>query len=739
MHPSPRATAVCLGLVALTLIAYGSLFSGAEHEFVNFDDYQYVRDNPHVHAGLTPASVWWATTSLAANNWHPLTWMSLQLDWQIWGNRPRGFLLTNVLLHAANAVLLFVLLRRLTGAFWPAAAVAAFFVVHPLHVESVAWVTERKDVLSTLFWLLTMFAYVYYTERPRLGRYLLVLLCLTLGLMSKPMLVTLPCVLLLLDWWPLRRFSFSPPPLTTDHSPLTTDHSPLTTRWLLLEKVPFIALVAVACVLTIRAQGGLIGSAQEAVPLRLRVLNAMVSYVAYLRQMVWPNDLAILYLHPMENMSFIGALAAGALLACVTLTAVCWRRSKPYFLLGWLWYLGTLVPVIGLLQVGQQARADRYTYIPLIGIFLALCWGASVWLGVRRAGRLTLAATAMALLVACIVVTWSQLKYWRNSTTLWDRALQVSADDPHMHAVAVAQCLHEGELDDALKRAQTFCTLYPDSWRSHYFLGIALSRLGRLDEARQSLELGLVLEPNAVAVHKELARVLLQLGKLDEARRSLERGLALEPESVAMHKELAGIFWAQERIPAAYEHYAAVARLQPHSAEGQNYRGIMLQRQGKIEEAIHCFEEAVRLAPRGVLHHVDLALALEDKGETAAAISVYRDALDIDPRWPDYCDRLARILATDPDASRRDGKEAIRRARAACSGYWCVRGREYPPFLTTLASAYAEASQFDQAVKTAEHARELAMKAGDRGLADRLTAALQRYNNGQPCRGRIGK
>jgi tetratricopeptide (TPR) repeat protein len=700
------AAGVCLGLVALTLIAYGSLLWGAEHEFVNFDDYEYVRDNPNVHAGLTPASAWWALTSLSANNWHPLTWISLQLDWQLWGKHPRGFLLTNVLVHAANTILLLLVLRRLSVPLWPAAAVAAFFAVHPLHVESVAWVTERKDVLSTFFWLLTMLAYIRYAERPGASRYILVMLCLTLGLMSKPMLVTLPCVLLLLDWWPLRRFSFSPPqaeacgyysPPTTHHSP-HDPHEPISTTRLLLEKVPLFALVAVACVLTIRAQGGVLGVAQEAVSLRVRVLNALVSYIAYLRQMVWPSKLTILYLHPGEKVSLVYALAAGTLLVGVTLAAACWWRSRPYLLLGWAWYLGTLVPVVGLLQVGQQARADRYTYIPLIGVFLASCWGAAQWMGDQRAGRLVLTAGTGALLVACIAVTRSQLKYWSNSTTLWDRALQVSGDDPHMHAVAVAQCLHCGELDDALRRARRFCELYPNNWRSHQFLGFALARLGKPDEARQSLE----------------------------------RGLALEPDAIGMHRELASILWAQERIPAAFEQYAAIARLQPESAEGQHYRGIELQRLGKIDEAVYCLEEAVRLAPAGVLHHVDLALALEDKGDTTAAIGAYRDAIAINSRWPEYYDRLARILATHPDGSRRDGKEAIRRARAACSGVRWLTGQQYPPFLETLASAYAEAGSFEKAIETAQQARKLT---GDRALLDRLSAALTCYEKGLPWRG----
>jgi tetratricopeptide (TPR) repeat protein len=690
---------VSVALVGLTLLAYRSLLAD-RYEFVSFDDYLYVRDNPHVNTGLSGANLWWALTAFYELNWHPLTWLSLQLDCSFHGLDPRAFHLTNLLLHAANTLLLFVVLRWMTGALWPSAAVAAFFAVHPLHVESVAWVTERKDVLSTLFWLLTLLAYAHYARRPGTGRYLLVFVALALGLMCKAMLVTLPCVLLLLDWWPLRRWPAAPAQVATvaevSSAAPAARFAPAGAGKLLLEKVPLFVLVAVSALLTLEAQHGLIGNAQQALTFKVRLLNALVSYVVYLRQMFWPRDLAVLYLHPVNELSVTLGMAAGALLAGVTALAVYWRRSRPYFLVGWLWYVGTLLPVIGLLQVGQQAHADRYTYVPLIGIFVMLAWGAAEWLGRRLLGRVVLWGATTALLAACVWGTWQQLPYWTSSATLWDRAVAVSGDNPHLHWIVGKTCLDVGENARALYHTRMLCELKPDDWESHQLYATALQRQNRLAEAT----------------------------------RSLARALALRPNSSELNERIALLLWAQGRIPEAFKHYEAVARLDPQSAEGQWYLGTVAQREGRLTEAVFYLAAAVRLAPERVLYHCDLALAHEDRGERQAAGAEYRAALEIDGQWPVACDQLARLLATHPDPTRRDGKEAVRRARQACS----VSNRQYPPFLETLAAAYAEAGLFERAIASAEEARKLASEAGHAGAAARLEAAVRRYRAGQPTR-----
>jgi protein O-mannosyl-transferase len=709
MSSARLAVAVSAGLFVLTIIAFGDILWSGKYGFVNFDDYTYVRDNPHVHAGLGGASLRWAMTSLEAFNWHPLTWLSLQLDHDMNGARAAGYHRTNVLLHAVNAVLLFLVLRRMTAAIWPSAAVAALFAVHPLHVESVAWIAERKDVLSTMFWMLTMLAHARFAEQPGAGRYLLVVLFLMLGLMSKPMLVTLPCVLLLLDYWPLRRFPFSPPEpiaaaegstepqgslLITHHSSHIT-HPPCSTLRLIAEKIPLLALAAICCLLTIRAQGMLIHSSQAYYPFSARVLNALVSYVVYLRQMLWPVDLAALYVHPSTALAPAHALAPGLLLGGLTLAALIWRRSRPYLLVGWLWYLGTLVPVIGLLQVGQQARADRYTYVPLIGIFIAVSWGAAEWLGKWKFGRVLWFAAMSLVILVCSAATWLQVSHWRDSKSLWDRAALISGVNPRLHFIAAELYLEHGEVAGAIPHAEAFARMQPDDWEAHRLLGVALERDGRRDEA--------------VA--------------------AMARAVELEPQSAVVRKQMARFFWSQGNIPAAYLEFAVIERLDPDSAEAQHYRGTMLQRQRRLADAVRCFQEAVRLVPGSPLYYCDLAFAVEEQGNSFGASLYYRRASQLYPEWPAEHDRLARILAGDPDPLRRDGAEAVRRARQSCF----ATNHRYPPYLETLATAYAQAGRFKEAADTAQRAIDLLAQEADSELARRLKLSLVRYKNALPA------
>jgi tetratricopeptide (TPR) repeat protein len=681
-------------------MAFGDLVWGPTYEFVSFDDYHYVRNNPNVHVGLSVEGLSWAFTNFYAIHWHPLTWLSLQLDYELHGLNPRGFHLTNLLLHAANAVLLFLALRWSTGNVWPAAVVAALFAVHPLHVESVAWVTERKDMLSTLFWMLTLLAYCRYAERPGLCRYLLVVTCLTLGLLSKPMVVTLPCVLLLLDYWPLRRWA----PLHAAAStgavgelPTGPRFPPVSTRQLVLEKLPLLLLAAGCATLTIFAHEPLLMDSRDQLPFGwIRVLNAALSYVSYLWQMIWPSGLAAVYLHPMEKLSWPQGIAAGLLLIGITVLAVRWRTSRPYFLVGWLWYLGTLVPVIGLLQVGMHARADRFTYIPLIGVFIVLAWGGAQWLTRRPQIRPALLGAVAGALAVCIFVTAVQLRYWRNSTTLWNRVIQVSGEDPHTIMYVAFRHLAEGDTDKAILHAQWASRLQPENWHIHGFL----------------------------------ANAFTQAGQPAEAMICLERALALEPNSIDLQRRMATTLWSLGRIPAAYKFYATVAKAEPDSADGQFYLGVKLHRQRKWADAVRCLKKAVELAPDRVLYHCDLALALEDQGDAAAAAAAYQAASGVDPDWPVQCERLAWLLATHPDANLRDGAEAVCRARQACAATKSPRA----PCLEMLAAAYAEAGQFPRAVAVAEHARRLALAAAETGLMRRVDAALGGYRQRQPFR-----
>lgn len=675
--------------MALTVATYGDLLWGEKYELLSFDDYAYVRDNPHVLQGLNAKNVRWALTSYWAFNWHPLTWISLQLDVEIFGADPRGFHVTNLLLHALNTALLFLVLLRSTGAVGPSAVVAALFSVHPLHVESVAWVSERKDVLSTFFWLLTMLAYIRYVRQPSATGYVLVLCCFILGLMSKPMVVTLPCVLMLWDYWPLRRLRSSAQAADSSGDA----RGVVTVSWwrLVKEKIPFLLLSAACSMLTVRAQAGLVDRAKQFVPFEARLSNALVSYVAYLRQMCWPSDLAVLYLHPRESIPPERWALAGVILTVVMLLSLGFRHRLPYLIVGWLWYLGTLVPAIGIVQVGQQARADRYTYIPLIGVFIALSWLATDFLGRKKIGRLVAAGLAATLIIACVLTTRTQLRYWHNNVTLWDRAIQVSGDHPQMYTLVIGTCLDFRELDSALVRAQTFNKLHPDDWRSHHLLGVVMEGMERPQEALECFD----------------------------------RALAIQPDSTDTHTHAAGILWGQGKISEAFTHLAVVARLQPDSTEGLYHRGIVLHQSGQYAEAVRCFSEVTRRDPNGVLRHVSLALALQDEGRDFPDHE-YRRAFEINPTWPEYCDRLAWTLATHPDTSRRHGPEALRMARAACT----VSNDGYPPFLETLAAAYAETGAFQKAIETANRARGLAAEAKDNKRTDRLDAALRHYRKG---------
>ena len=406
-----RDILVCLFLVMATLAVYWQV---QNYDFVNFDDNDYVYDNRHVQDGLTLKSIIWAFTNIHASNWHPVTWLSHMMDYQLYGMNPGRHHLTNLLFHIANTLLLFLVFRKMTDSLWQSGFVAALFALHPLHVESVAWVSERKDVLSTFFWMLTMWSYIWYVEHPAVKRYILVVLFFALGLMSKPMLVTLPFVLLLLDFYPLNRFQSQQPKGSAN-----AQQRSIALR-LILEKIPLFVLVAMSSAMTFYAQKhGKTVASLEVIPLKSRVANALVSYVSYIIKTIYPSKLAVLYPHP-------GILPwwqiAGACLLLVTISFLAIRvvKQSPYFVVGWLWYLGTLVPVIGLVQVGIQSMADRYTYVPLIGIFIIIVWGIPELVAQWRYRKICLATLATVVLTILMAMTWKKVGYWKSSITLFE-------------------------------------------------------------------------------------------------------------------------------------------------------------------------------------------------------------------------------------------------------------------------------------------------------------------------------
>jgi tetratricopeptide (TPR) repeat protein len=570
---------VCLALIAANLIVYASVW---HHGFVNYDDDDYVTANPVVLRGLTWDGVAWAFTTEQAINWHPLTWLSHMLDVQLYGLDAGAHHLTNLLLHILNTLLLFGLLHRMTGALGRSAFVAGLFAVHPLHVESVAWLAERKDVLSTLFWMLTLWAYVGYVKRPGLRRYCVALLLFTLGLMAKQMLVTLPFVLLLLDFWPLGRLRMGSEP--AGGWAFSRDGWATAVR-LVREKLPLLALSIASSIVTfvVHRRGGAV-IILSAIPLKLRVENALVSYVVYIEKMLWPARLAVLYPYAQ---SLPGLWVAGALAVLIGISvAVIWAGPRrPYLAVGWFWYLGTLVPVIGLIQVGNQSMADRYTYIPLIGLFIMVAWGVPDLLArwpLRRIAlpRFTLPAAAMVVILACAIAARSQVEYWEDSTTLWTRALAVTTENDIAQNNLGAALADQGNVDEAIMHYSEALRIKPDYADAHNNLGVALDDQGKVDEAIAHYSVALRIRPHYADAHINLGVSLGEQRKIDEAIAQFNEALRIKPDSAKAHNNL----------------------------------GVALASQGKIDEAIDHFTEALRIKPDYADAHKNLERALDGRG-----------------------------------------------------------------------------------------------------------------------------
>ncbi|MGP8247415.1 MAG: tetratricopeptide repeat protein [Bryobacteraceae bacterium] len=564
---------------------------------MNLDDPEDVYANPHVQSGLTPQGFEWALTSGEYWNWIPLTRLSHLVDSEMFGigSGPRH--LTNVLLHALAALALFAFLFRATRDRWPSAFVAAMFALHPLHVESVAWVTERKDVLCAFFWFVTLWAYVRYVERPERRRYVLVLVLFCLGLMSKPMIVTLPLVLLLLDVWPLRRLAWWPL-ADTGGKPRTV---PIPWNKAVREKIPFFCLSAASCMVTYLVQNS--GGAVKSVavyPVWLRMENAAVSYLAYIGKTVWPGSLAVFYPYRHDLPAWQAALAAAAILG-ISALVLSRIRARPYLAVGWLWYLGTLVPVIGLVQVGDQARADRYMYLPMTGLAIMLAWGVADAL--RRLSRLK---TAVAVLAGAALVWWAsltadQLRYWKNSGVLYQHALDVTGDNYRAHYLLGLYLIDiPGRLPEAADHFRAAARLKPDYADAHNNLGNALLRIpGRLPGAMAEFQAALRIRPDDAEARNNLGIALFRAGRLTRAMAEFRAALRIRPDYADAHTNLAGaLAQIPGALPQALAQYEAALRLKPDSAEVHYNMGVILARMpGRLQEAISHLRRAQQLDP----------------------------------------------------------------------------------------------------------------------------------------------
>jgi protein O-mannosyl-transferase len=577
-RPAPNrwTVATCILLAVVTVSLYSQV---AWHPFINFDDPEYVTQNQHVRQGLRWQSFAWAWTSTEQANWHPLTWLSHALDWQLYGMNAGGHHFSSVLWHALNVVLLFLLLARATGFTMRSAVVAGLFAVHPLNVESVAWIAERKNVLSMFFFLLALGAYGWYAQRPNWKRYVAVAMLFALGLAAKPMVITLPCVLLLLDYWPLGRVQgWSTKPSTTLPVPQTT--------WprLLLEKLPLLTLSVASAIITVIAQDPRHQVATLGpLPFLLRAENAVYSYAMYVEKVFWPVQLAVLYPHPVDRLTFVAVTLSALFL--VTVSVLVWRErvNRPYLVIGWLWFLGTLVPVIGLIQVGWQGMADRYAYLPVIGLFVMLVWMGFDWAEKQSQRYRIITAITVVVLLMLVALTFRQIGYWRSSEDLWTHTLAVTQGNFIANDKMGDALLKQGR-PEGLRYYQAAANIAPTDPFSHSVLAAVLQDRGNFSGAIQEYEIVLRGNPGAdlqAKVYANLAAIYREMGNYTEAREDSERSLRID--SHAVH-ELIQQFSELLTAHPAPERYFQL--------------GLLQEGAGQIAEARSAYKQALQLDPK---------------------------------------------------------------------------------------------------------------------------------------------
>lgn len=713
-----------IALAAATFLAYARVL---QNDFVYLDDRTYVTENVVVLGGLTWGGVKWAFTSIEASNWHPLTWLSHMLDVSLYGLNPHGHHLTNLLLHAVNVLLLFHLLLRMTGAMWPSAFVAGAFGLHSAHVESVAWIAERKDVLSTWLGLLTVIAYVRFTKRRAVSRYLIVVGLFVLALMAKPMMVTLPFLLLLLDYWPLRRTPFSPSSLReADNTALAPQR--MGWRAIFLEKIPLVVLAAGSSIVTVYAQraGGAMMT-QQMLPFDQRVSNAIVSYAKYIWMTIWPAGLAVYYPLPLKPYPTGVVLAAASVLLAICVIVVVLRRQRPYLLVGWLWFLGLLVPVIGLVQVGGQALADRYTYLPIVGLFMMIAWTAREALHAPLSPLIKGGGAGVLLLLG--VCTWTQAGYWRDSVTLFQRALDVVPDNTQAHLFMANTLLRSGKLDEAIPHFAEAVRIIPNEPFNMTDYGHALLDVGRIDEAAIQLQRALSLEPGFADAHFFLGVARLKQGQYSEAVLNLERALARNPVLTKAHLHLGEAHAGLKQWMAAITHLQKWLQIDPRSTEAMTQLAQCYYSLGNAVAAKETLQKAIDIEPNNPYPMAIKAQMEAWEGDVATAIALYDRALAMHPGYVEAANNLADILAVHPDEKFRDGARAVQLAELAAK----ARLMQDPVSLDTLAAAYSAVGRYTDAVRTVESAIALAQKAGSAAFVEHLQARRALYAASKPA------
>lgn len=674
---------ISIALVAATLAAYEPV---RKNGFVDLDDGVYITKNHNVNEGITLQSVIWAFTKFHSCNWHPLTWLSHAMDCEIYGLNPLGHHITNVLIHIANCLLLFWVLRKMTGATGPSAFVAGVFALHPVHVESVAWAAERKDVLSGLFWMLTMLAYVRYVERPNFKRYALVLLAFAMGLISKPMVITLPFVLLLLDYWPLNRLNKS-----GGLKPTLQMGRPLT------EKLPLFVLSAISGVVTLLAQhsGGAVITL-ESMPISYRIANTFTSYIRYIGKTFWPSRLAALYPQHLGDLPETEVITCVLLFILLTILSIRIGRRKRYIAVGWLWFVGTLVPVIGLVQVGLQAIADRYMYIPMIGLLIIVAWAGKEVVGDNRRRQAAAAVSAVIVLFIALILTRIQAGYWQNNLTLFGHTVSVTEANPFAETDYGSALYKAGHIDEGLAHINKAVRINPDFSAARDALGMVLMEQGKLNEAVACFNEVIRRDKTWKEGYINLGTAMSKQGKYDEAIKYINKAIELDPEC----------------------------------PDARNNLGKVFLKQGKLNEAIVCFKEILQTSTDRMEVYVNLAIAYDKLGDNELSLLNRSKAMGLKSDNPEIINNLAWLLATREDTSIEDVKKAVGFAQRACE----QKANKDPDYLDTLAVAYAAAGRFEEAVKTANRAVDFAKAAGQEDLVSEIGKRIKLYEAGQPYR-----
>ena len=722
--------AICIFLAVATFSVYLQV---KDHEFIDYDDKAFISQNSNIKSGLSKESVIWAFTTTLSGSWEPITWLSHILGYQLYGSSSKNHHLINVFFHITNAVLLFIVLLRMTGALWQSGFVACMFALHPMNVESVAWLMERNMLLCTLFWLLTMLVYIHYTEKPSIKRYSLVILFFALGLMSKSMIVTLPFVLLMMDYWPLKRLKVNQKKYN-DKFEMDFVIKRSEVLRLVLEKIPLLILSLGLSITIFKLAEGYEGTDyMAAVSFFGRLNNGMVSYLEYLAKTVWPTGLAVIYPHPLNTLAAWKGILCGMALLGVTFFSIRFIKKSPYFAFGWFWYLGVLVPVIGIfVQVGGElAMADRYAYLPLIGIFIIIAWGLPELIARWRHREKILSISAGIIISMLMATTWIQLSYWKNTLDLFKRAISVAnKKDPNFknpnHALlynhlglvfynmgkpeestshyemaikiapdlAMAHTnlgishLSMGNTEEAISHYKTAIKFNPNHAHGHYNLGIVLFALGKIEEAISHYQTAIKLNPNYAAAHNNLGLILEGNGRTREAISNYRTAINLKPDYAAAHSNLGNTLFALGKTEEAIAHYKTVVRLRPGFFPAHTNLGNALFTLGKTEEAIAHYKTVIRLNPDLALANSNLGIALFALGKTEEAIVHYETAIRLKPGYTEAHHNLGVALF------------AIKKVEESISHYkMAIKFKpDYPMAYTNLGNALFTLGKIEEAI-----------------------------------------